>query len=220
LAAEAAHVVAVELDQRLFPALQHTLTGCANVELVHGDILEVDPKTFFSTSYKVVANLPYYITSAVLRHLLESTPQPVLMVVTVQEEVARRIVAQPGDLSLLALGVQLYGRPRIVTRIKAGSFYPRPKVNSAVVQIDLRPDARPQLGLDASGDVDLFFHLARAGFNQRRKQLRNALTNGTQWSRSEIETAMDRAEIDPRRRAETLSLEEWAALTRAVKQGD
>lgn len=220
LAAEAAHVVAVELDQRLFPALQHALAGCANVELVHGDILEVDPKTFFSAPYKVVANLPYYITSAVLRHLLESPPQPVLMVVTVQEEVARRIVAQPGDLSLLALGVQFYGRPRIVTRIKAGSFYPRPKVNSAVVQIDLRPNARPQLGLDLSDDVDLFFHLAQAGFNQRRKQLRNALTNGTQWSRSEIETVMARAEIDPRRRAETLSLEEWAALTRAVQQGD
>lgn len=214
LAATAARVVAVELDQRLFPVLQHTLAACPNVELVHGDILKLNPASLMPPTYKVVANIPYYITSALLRHLLEAQASPLLMVLTVQEDVARRIVAAPGDMSLLALGVQFYGRPRIVARLKAGTFYPRPKVNSAVVQIDLRPAARPTLDVD---DVDLFFRLAKAGFSQRRKQLRNALVGGLGQPRAEIDAALARAEIDPRRRAETLSLEEWAALTRVFQ---
>ena len=214
LASAAARVVAVELDQRLIPVLEHTLAACPNVQIVHGDILKLDPAALLASDYKVVANIPYYITSALLRHLLEASVSPALMVLTVQEEVARRIVAAPGDMSLLAVGVQFYGRPRIVTRIKAGAFYPRPKVNSSVVQIDLRAETRP--ALDAT-NVDLFFKLARAGFSQRRKQLRNALAGGLGRPRDEIDAALTRAEIDPRRRAQTLSLEEWAALTHAFE---
>lgn len=219
LAAAAARVVAVELDQRLIPVLQHTLAAHSNVELVHGDILRLNPAHVLHAAaadspfhYKVVANIPYYITSALLRHLLETDVRPSLMVLTVQEEVARRIVAAPGDMSLLALGVQFYGRPRIVARLKAGSFYPRPKVNSAVIQIDLGPESRPALDVT---DVDLFFQLARAGFGQRRKQLRNALAGGLSCPRAEIDAALAQAGIDPRRRAETLTLEEWTALSRA-----
>jgi 16S rRNA (adenine1518-N6/adenine1519-N6)-dimethyltransferase len=115
-------------------------------------------------------------------------------------------------MSLLALGVQFYGRPRIVARLKAGVFYPRPKVSSAVVQIDLSPEARPALGVV---DAALFFQLAKAGFSQRRKQLHNALTSRLAQSQAEVNAALTQAGIDPRRRAETLSLEEWAALTRA-----
>jgi 16S rRNA (adenine1518-N6/adenine1519-N6)-dimethyltransferase len=212
LALDSERVVAVELDQRLIPALEQILSTYPNVDLIHGDILELKPATLLPPGYKVVANIPYYITSALLRHLLEAPVRPVLMVLTVQEEVARRIVAQPGAMSLLALGVQFYGRPRIVSRLKAGAFYPRPKVDSAVVQIDLSPGARPDLGVT---DVDLFFQLAQAGFGQRRKQLRNALTGGLGRPRQEIDAALAEAGIDPRRRAETLSLAEWAALTRA-----
>lgn len=212
LAAAAARVVAVELDQRLLPVLQHTLADVHNVDLIHGDILELEPTALLPRAYKVVANIPYYITSALLRHLLEADIQPSLMVLTVQEEVARRIVAKPGDMSLLAVSVQLYGRARIVGRLKAGAFYPRPKVNSAIVQIDLSPQARPSLGVT---DVDLFFRVAKAGFGQRRKQLHNALTRGLGRPRAEIDAALVQAGIDPRRRAETLALEEWAALTMA-----
>jgi 16S rRNA (adenine1518-N6/adenine1519-N6)-dimethyltransferase len=212
LAATAARVVAVELDQRLIPVLQHTLAAYDNVELVHADILELDPAPLLPPGYKVVANIPYYITSALLRHLLEAEASPSLMVLTLQEEVARRIVASSGDMNLLALSVQFYGRPQIVARLKAGAFYPRPKVDSAVVQIDLNPGARPALDVT---DVDLFFQLARAGFGQRRKQLHNALANGLGWPRAEIDAALPRAGVDPRRRAETLALDEWAALTRA-----
>ncbi|MCP4518822.1 MAG: ribosomal RNA small subunit methyltransferase A [Delftia sp.] len=213
LAAAAARVVAVELDQRLMPVLQHTLAACSNIQLVQGDILKLDPAALMPPAYKVVANIPYYITSALLRHLLEASTSPALMVLTVQEQVARRIVAGPGDMSLLALGVQFYGRPRIVARLKAGAFYPRPKVDSAVVQIDLRPEAQP--GLDVP-DVELFFRIAKSGFGQRRKQLRNSLTGGLRRSREEVDAALEQAGIDPRRRAETLSLDEWAALSRAL----
>ncbi len=211
LAAITARVVAVELDQRLIAALKHTLAAHPNVEIVQGDILQLDPAALVAPGYKVVANIPYYITSALLRHLLETAVSPSLMVLTVQEEVAQRIVAQPGAMSLLALSVQFYGRPRIVARLGAGAFYPRPKVNSAVVQIDLSPQARPALGVT---DVDLFFRLARAGFGQRRKQLRNALANGLGCPRAEVDAALAQAGVDPRRRAETLTLEEWASLTR------
>lgn len=210
LAANAARVVAVELDQRLIPVLEHTLAAYPNVELVHGDILQLDPASLLPPTYKVVANIPYYITSALLRHLLEAEACPSLMVLTVQEEVARRIVAAPGDMSLLAVSVQFYGRPRIVTRLKAGAFYPRPKVDSAVVQIDLDPGTRPALGVT---DVHLFFQLVQAGFSQRRKQLRNALVGGMGRSRAEVDAALAQAGIDPRRRAETLALEEWATLS-------
>lgn len=212
LAAATARVVAVELDQRLIPVLQHTLVDWPNVELIQGDVLELDPASLMPPGYKVVANIPYYITSALLRHLIEADVRPSLMVLTVQEEVARRIVALPGDMSLLALSVQLYGQPRIVARLKAGAFYPRPKVDSAVVRIDLSSEARPELGVT---DVDLFFQLARAGFGQRRKQLRKALASALGRPRAEIDGALARAGVDPQRRAETLAMEEWAALTRA-----
>jgi 16S rRNA (adenine1518-N6/adenine1519-N6)-dimethyltransferase len=215
LAARCQRVVAVELDQRLLPILEQVLSALDNVQLINGDILALEPRTLLPPGYKVVANIPYYITSNLLRHLLEADIQPQLLVLTVQEEVARRIVAQPGEMSLLAVSVQVYGDPRIVTRLKAGAFYPRPKVDSAVVQIDLRPQGRPPLEIP---DLDLFFELARAGFGQRRKQLHNALAAGLQWPRGEIDAALTQAGIDPRRRAETLSVAEWVALARAVER--
>ncbi len=211
LAATAAQVIAVELDQRLLPVLRHALSGCDNVQLIHGDILELDLARLSPSPDKVVANLPYYITSAVLRHLLEAPVKPRLMVLTVQKEVAARMAAGPGDMSLLAVGVQFYGQPQIVARLGPGAFYPRPGVSSAVVRIDL--SARPDLGIE---DVERFFAVVRAGFGQRRKQLRNALAAGLPLSKKEVSAALEAAGIDPRRRAETLSLEEWAALLRAL----
>ncbi|MBC7251503.1 MAG: 16S rRNA (adenine(1518)-N(6)/adenine(1519)-N(6))-dimethyltransferase RsmA [Anaerolineae bacterium] len=214
LAAQAGRVVAVELDQQLVSILRQELADCLNVEIVHGDILALDPATLLPEwpgEYKVVANLPYYITSAVLRHLLESPLRPRLMVLTLQLEVARRLVAGPGEMSLLAVSVQFYGKPRIVTRISAGSFYPSPQVDSAVVRIDVYE--RPPVPVD---DADSFFRVVQAGFAQRRKQLRNALAHGLRRPVGEVVAALERAGIDPRRRAETLSLMEWAALWREL----
>jgi len=164
-----------------------------------------------SPNYKVVANLPYYITSAVLRYLLTAKVKPQLIVVTVQREVAQRMIASPGQMSLLSVSVQFYGRPRIVARIPAGAFYPVPKVNSAVVRIDL--DESPTV---AVADVDRFFEVVRAGFGQKRKQLRNALAQGLSLPASTVVEALRRADVDEKRRAQTLSLQEWTRVTQEM----
>nr|HID13654.1 16S rRNA (adenine(1518)-N(6)/adenine(1519)-N(6))-dimethyltransferase RsmA [Anaerolineae bacterium] len=160
---------------------------------------------------KVVANLPYYITSAVLRHLLEASLKPQRMVVTVQREVAERIVANPGQMSLLAVSVQFYGQPQLLFRIKPGSFYPSPEVESAVVQVDLH--ATPPVPIE---DTAAFFRIVRAGFAQRRKQLRNSLAAGLRRSPEEVAAKLREVGVDPRQRPQALSLEEWARITRVL----
>jgi 16S rRNA (adenine1518-N6/adenine1519-N6)-dimethyltransferase len=216
LAQQAKWVIAVELDQRLVEILSQTLADFPNVEIVQGDILEMEPGgpgglSGLSSGYKVVANLPYYIASAVLRHLLTAKVKPQLIVVTVQREVAQRMIASPGQMSLLSVSVQFYGRPRIVARIPAGAFYPVPKVNSAVVRIDL--DESPTV---AVADMDRFFEVVRAGFGQKRKQLRNALAQGLSLPASTVVEALRRADVDEKRRAQTLSLEEWTRVTQEM----
>jgi 16S rRNA (adenine1518-N6/adenine1519-N6)-dimethyltransferase len=221
LARSAGHVAAVELDQRLMPVLQSVLADLDNVTLVQGDILALDPETLINRidiqrpgagiQYQVVANLPYYITSAVLRHLLEARLKPQRMVITVQREVAERIVAKPGQMSLLAVSVQFYGRPQMLFRIKPGSFYPSPNVTSAVVRIDVH--AAPPVPAE---DTAAFFRTVRAGFAQRRKQLRNSLSAGLRRLPDEVAAQMEEVGVNPRRRAQTLSIEEWAKVTRAL----
>jgi 16S rRNA (adenine1518-N6/adenine1519-N6)-dimethyltransferase len=217
LAEAAGHVVAVELDEQFVSILQSLLGGAQNVAIVHGDILKLSPSDLLSrypghaAHYKVVANLPYYITGAVLRHLLAAPPLPQLLVLTVQREVAERICAAPPHMSLLAVSVQFYANPEILSVIPAGAFYPRPKVDSAVVRLWPRP--QPD---SAADDVGRFFSLVRAGFGQRRKQLRNSLAAGLGLSPAEVEEALNRAGIDFRRRAETLTLAEWGELHRQL----
>lgn len=236
LAAQAHRVVAVELDDRLIGFLQTRLAEYPNVEIVHGDILALAPHTLlwgeaataergsaedaavsaaeppaYTADYKVVANLPYYITSAVLRYLLEATARPACAVVMVQREVAERICAEPGNLSLLAVSVQFYALPQIVHRVPAGAFYPVPKVDSAVLRLDVRP--QPAVTDVAPAH---FFRVVRAGFGQKRKQLGNSLSANLALPKPQVVAALESAHIDPRRRAETLSLEEWGALARLL----
>lgn len=214
LAQVAAHVVAVELDAALLPALHQVLADQTNVTVVQGDVLELEPADWLpSPGYWVVANIPYYITSAIIRHLLEARSRPGRMVLTVQREVAERICAGPGDLSLLALSVQVYGQPRTVLRIPAGAFYPPPNVDSAVVRIDLA--AEPFI---PAGQIEDFFKLARAGFSQKRKTLRNSLSGGLHCSGDQAAELLRAAGIDPQRRAETVSIEEWRELTAQYTQ--
>jgi 16S rRNA (adenine1518-N6/adenine1519-N6)-dimethyltransferase len=211
LARTAARVVAVELDAALLPALEYVLQPYPNVEIIHADVLRLSPAALrLPPSFKVVANIPYYITSAVIRHLLEAEVKPSLIVLTLQREVAERICASPGEMSLLAVSVQFYTAPRIVSRLPAGTFYPRPEVESAVVRLEVL--ARPAV---AVADVERFFRVAKAGFSQKRKQLRNALSGGLRLEVRQADALLARAGIDPRRRAETLTLEEWGALARA-----
>jgi 16S rRNA (adenine1518-N6/adenine1519-N6)-dimethyltransferase len=209
LALAAREVVAVEIDGRLLPPLTAVLKPYANVRLFEGDILSMNPAELVNLSgYIVVANIPYYITSALIRHLLETDPKPARIILTVQREVARRICAEPGEMSILALSVQVYGQPVIRQRIPAGSFYPIPGVDSAVIRIDLYPTAIIQ-----PGKIDMFFRLVKAGFSQKRKNLRNALSAGMAWSKETATSILQESGIDPTRRAETLSLDEWSALT-------
>ncbi len=216
LAAAARRVVAVELDEAMLPALRHTLQPYPNVEIVHSDILKyalTASRSGLPPNYKVVANIPYYITSALIRRLLETDVRPALVVLTVQREVAERICADPGegDMSLLAVSVQLYCAPRLVARIPAGAFYPPPEVDSAVLKLDVF--AEPAV---AVADTDRFFQVVKAGFSQKRKQLRNSLSGGLRLENHHVDELLLRAGIDPKRRAETLTLEEWGAVTRTV----
>jgi 16S rRNA (adenine1518-N6/adenine1519-N6)-dimethyltransferase len=209
LAVIAHTVVAVEVDSSLIPVLKQVVAQFSNVHVIEGDILSLDPAQLVSQSqYLVVANIPYYITSALIRHLLEASLQPRRLVLTIQQEVARRICATPGDMSLLALSVQVYGHPEIIAHIPAGAFYPPPKVDSAIIRIDLFPSP-----LIPSDMLDAFFRLIKAGFSQKRKTLRNSLAGGLRLSPPVVEALLHNAHIDPMRRAETLSLPEWHQLT-------
>jgi 16S rRNA (adenine1518-N6/adenine1519-N6)-dimethyltransferase len=218
LALAANKVIAVELDGRLLPALAQVLAPYPNVRVVKGDILGFKPADLIVPgananaspveTYRVVANIPYYITSALIRHLLEAEIRPICMVLTVQQEVAERICAIPGDMNLLALSVQVYGRPMIAASIPAGAFYPAPNVDSAVVRVDLYN----QPVIPASR-LDDFFRLAKAGFSQKRKTLRNSVSGGMRWPKTKTEQILQSAGIEPIRRAETLSLDEWSLLT-------
>jgi 16S rRNA (adenine1518-N6/adenine1519-N6)-dimethyltransferase len=209
LAAAAQKVIAIELDDRLFPALEAVIAPYRNIHIVHGDVLDIEPGELIQQEdYLVVANIPYYITSAVIRHLLESDKKPRRIVLTIQKEVAERICAKAADMSLLALSVQVYGRPQIVAHIPDGAFFPAPKVDSSVLVTDIYPVPRVPMDL-----LEIFFQLTKAGFSQKRKKLRNSLSAGMRLSTVETEKLLWAADIDPQRRAETLSLEEWGKLS-------
>ncbi len=220
LAGRAGRVVAVELDDRLADILKQSLSSYRNVTIVNRDILKVAPEALLSEAgiespsagYKVVANLPYYITSPVLRHFLEAQVKPASMVVMVQKEVAVEITAGPGRMSLLSIGVQLYGEPSIVDYVPAESFYPVPEVDSAILKVT--PYSRPAVEI---GDEAGFFALVRAGFSAARKQLANSLALGLNVPKEEALKLLEKAGIEPQRRAEALSIEEWARLYRIYR---
>lgn len=216
LAKLAGQVIAVELDNKLAAILKEKLASLENVTIINEDILHIDPVTLMPEPrpYKVVANLPYYITSHVLRHFLEASVKPEKMIVTVQKEVAEAIVAVPGKRSLLSISVQFYGKPEIVSYVPAKSFYPAPEVDSAILRIDVFP--RPDVAVT---DEQGFFKLVRAGFTASRKQIANSLAQGLGLDKTEVLTLLEKAGIVPRRRAETLTLEEWARLWQVFEHG-
>ncbi len=208
LAKRARRVVAVELDDRFLPILHTELVDFENVEILHGDILDQNLAQLFAGTYKVVANVPYYITGAILRYLLGGDHKPFTIVLTVQKEVAERITAVPPQMSLLAVSVQYYGQARVIRTVKAGAFWPRPEVDSAVVQIDLDSSTLFNPAMETK-----FFRIVRAGFSQKRKQLQKNLRQ--LWlNKGEVSALLARAGIDGSRRAQTLSLDEWRAVTR------
>ncbi|MBK8781914.1 MAG: ribosomal RNA small subunit methyltransferase A [Anaerolineales bacterium] len=208
LAVSAKQVTAVELDFDLLAPLRAVLSPYQNVRVVHGDILKLSISELIDQpNYIVAANIPYNITSAIIRHLLEGDIKPRRVVLTIQKEVAERICAKAGDLSLLALSVQVYGKPSIAAKIPAGAFHPAPKVDSAILRIDIYDE--PLIPRDL---LNTFFKLTKAGFGQKRKTLRNSLASGLHIPTTEAEALLTSAGIDFMRRAETLSIEEWKVL--------
>ncbi len=219
MARRAGWVIAIELDNKLAAVLRKTLSPYDNVVILNEDILGTDPKTLLQqqapafpeklSPYKLVANLPYYITSPLLRHFLEASVKPERMIVMVQKEVAEAIVAGPGQRSVLSISVQFYGKPHIVGYVPASSFYPAPEVDSAILKIEVY--SSPAVDVDENG----FFKLVRAGFSAARKQAVNSLSQGLHLPRDEVLVLLEKAGIAPQRRAETFTLEEWAQLWRA-----
>ncbi len=209
-------VISVELDRGFIGVLQDRFGHHPHFRLLHQDILQTDISALLAAagtaSYKCVANIPYYITSAVMRHLLESDGHPELIVLLVQREVAQRITAKPGDLSLLAISVQFFGEPEIVATVPAEAFFPAPKVDSAILRV--RPYAEPRYRV---AEPARFWATIKAGFGQKRKQLKNSLDAGLpRYSSEQINEALGAAAIDPTRRAQSLTIAEWVALDAAL----
>ena len=212
LAERECDVFAIELDPRLQPILNERFEHAARVYLVYADILKTDIRALLGDrDYVVAANLPYYISSAILTHFLASDHRPRRLVLTMQVEVAERILARDGVMSLLAIGVQFYGVARIVSRLGPAVFWPRPNIHSAIVRIETH--AAPPVDVPSA---KAFFRVVKAGFSMKRKQLKNALSGGLGLKAAATRDLLRAAQIDPQRRAETLSLAEWARLTRTI----
>ncbi len=217
LLSRAGKVICVELDKRLAARLADEFADFTHLHLVQGDVLTIPPAALLERAaaippYKLVANIPYAITAPLLRHFLEASAPPDLSVLLVQWEVAQRVCATAGDYSVLTHAVQLYAEPTILARVPATSFFPPPAVDSAI----LRLQRRARLAVDVT-DVDALFRLIKAGFLHARKQLGNALPSGlaalgVPIGRDQALTALRAAGIDPQRRAETVTLAEWANL--------
>ena len=216
LAYRCARVVAVEIDGRLVSVLEYALADVPNIEIVSGDFLNMNATEIIGDeSYSVVANIPYYITSALIRRLMESPRQPNCLVLTIQREVAERIVAGPGEMSLLALSVQVYGEAELRGRIPASAFYPQPNVDSAVLRITSYSTARVSQAL-----IEPLFTLARAGFGQKRKQIHNALAKNLGKPKDMVLDWLRAADVRPEQRAQELSIEHWIALAQSMVTGE
>ena len=204
-----ATVKAVEIDETLAGRLGEAFGDREDLELVAADARQIplDSLVPQSTPYKVIANLPYYAASPIVRRFLEAEHKPTVIVVLVQREVARNMAAAPGRMGLLSVGVQLYGSPRVVAYVPPRAFRPAPKVTSALVRIDVYRE--PVLQLDST---EAFFRLVRAGFSAPRKQVHNCLRQALDLPPETVIGMLDDAGIDPTRRPATLSLNDWGAL--------
>lgn len=212
LARAAQRVVAVEIDRRLIVALGESLRPYPGVQVIQADAMQLDlGEVMGGSPFVVVANIPYQITSNLLRRLMEMPDGPRRVVLTLQAEVVDRVVAEAGGMSLLALSVQVYGRARRMARIPAGAFYPAPDVDSAVLRIDRHPEPAVAQAL-----IPAFFRAARAGFQQKRKQLRNSLAAGLGLTPAETASLLERAAVRPEARAQELSLDDWERIARRM----
>jgi 16S rRNA (adenine1518-N6/adenine1519-N6)-dimethyltransferase len=233
LSGSAGRVIAIEKDEAILPVFRVLNRDLPNVRIVEQNILAVTPKFYqdevkdwlasnkaksvdqdaVTLPYKVVANIPYYITSAIIKNFLDTTARPKMLVLMVQKEVAERITAEPGDMSLLSLSVRFYGVPSIVRIVPKTDFWPAPQVDSAILKIETY-DHLPWENVDEKR----FFRLLRIGFAEKRKQLKNTLAHGLRLDDDVVVRWLTRSGIDPTRRAETLDIKEWINLYHTYEQ--
>ncbi|MBW4061101.1 ribosomal RNA small subunit methyltransferase A [Candidatus Saccharibacteria bacterium] len=206
LTSQVSKVVAVETDAILADLLRRDAPD--NLEVVESDILKFD-LSMLPSGYKVIANLPYYLTSKIFRLLIESPNPPTIMSVLIQKEVAERICAKPGAMSILALSVQFYGQPTIVATVERHKFWPAPNVDSTVLKVELTEPA-------FKADPDRLFRLIKAGFGEKRKQLKNSLAGGLNCSVEHAAAMIKKAKLQPTARAQELDLSSWVRLYKAA----
>lgn len=219
LAKKAKRVILVEKDRKMVEILKETLKDYNNIEIIHNDILKISNFKFsrlnrgFSTesgqisNYKVVANIPYYLTSPLIRIFLENQNKPSEIILMVQKEVAQRICSSPPEMSLLAVAVQFYAKTEIMSYISKKCFWPAPKVDSAIIKISNIKNKKSKIF------VKNFFKIVRAGFSQPRKQLANNLSKSLGKDKNQINLWLLKNNIKPEQRAETLSVQDWTNLT-------
>jgi 16S rRNA (adenine1518-N6/adenine1519-N6)-dimethyltransferase len=211
LAKRVKKVIAVEKDKRMIEILKENLKNFKNVEIVEGDIREIICAIVekIAKDYKVVANIPYYLTSHLIRKFLELERKPKLIVLMVQKEVAQRICAKPPKMNLLAVSVQFYAKPKIVSYVSKNSFWPRPKVDSAIIKFEPKREKLTE--------QNLFFKIVKAGFSHPRKQLINNLIKELKIEKEEIKNLLLKANVLPEKRAQELKIEDWKKLANLIK---
>ena len=220
LAMRAKKVVAIEIDKNLIPILEETLADCDNVKIVNQDILKTDILELAeehspNRPIKVVANLPYYITTAIIMKFLESGARLNSFVIMIQKEVADRITARPStkDYGSLTVAIRYYATSSIVAKVPKGAFVPPPNVDSSVVKLQIRCKKDVEIH-----DEKLFFKVVRGSFSKRRKTILNALSTYENFGKDQVLRGLAAAEIDPRRRGETLTIDEFATLTNCLTE--
>lgn len=213
LCQNAGQVVAVELDDKLFNYLEmiKEISGLDNLKLQHKNILDWQPEELDQKNYKIVANLPYNITSFFLRKFLTTDLKPTEMILLLQKEVAQRLAAKPGQMSLLAISAQLYSDVEIIETVSNENFWPQPEVDSAIIKLTIKD--KP-LAIDEKN----FFRLVKIGFSAKRKKLANNLANGFHQKPAEIVPILESLKINPNARAQELSLENWLKLNKLINQ--
>jgi 16S rRNA (adenine1518-N6/adenine1519-N6)-dimethyltransferase len=222
LTAKAGQVITVELDKRLAVVLRKIAAVNKNLTIVEGDIFKKWPEVssqLKDLQYKLVANLPYNITSLVLRNFLETKPRPSEIVVLVQKEVAERICAEPGEMSLLSVAVQFYGQPEIVALVNREEFWPAPEVDSAILRIQgVARDIRGYQGALGKISIEKLFSLVKIGFSAKRKQLHNNLAAGLRIEDKKAREILANVGIDPATRAQDLAIMEWIKIVNAYEK--
>lgn len=210
LAAHAKEVYAVEKDRNLIPILKRQIKNHKNVKVINEDILRINPEEMISGPYKVVANIPYYLTSNLLQHFLTQKNKPKLLVLMVQKEVGERVVAQAGDLSILGISVQIFSDPVIAAVVPKDAFWPKPKVDSVILK--LTPNNKyPEIK-----DQKLFFRIVKVAFSGKRKQIHNTLASGLSLNKEQVFDLLSKSGIEPTLRPQDLSIQKWISLYKVM----